>query len=662
MMLIISCLLFFAIPVHAQNNIYIAQTATGGNTGADCADAYVYTWFNTSGHYSSSVQTPGTQTAYGPGSTVHICGTITGALNVNGILVSQGNGTTLNPITIKFETGAILTSPAAETFIYPGSNYIIDGGTTCGYVNRPGSADVPCNGTIENTANGTSPTYANQVQSLGISSANGSLEIRNLNIINIYVKTSVSDNTVPGCPGPPSAVHFDSSAAGVSIHNNIMHDACWMLNGDADNVTVYNNDIYNMDHAIGMGYSGVHTGFQFHDNHVHDTAAWDTTSNTYHHDGVHIFYGGSAHVAWNGSLIYNNYFDGVWDANCTAFLAVWDNENGAIFNNVLNQTSGQNPGCANGYINLSTQSGVTNMQVYNNTAIVNGGSGSTCCAEPLLYPSGTAISMENNFVAGPQTIAGIQNTGSTSYTIVDYNTYLNGGTSTPFTPVSGGNVNFSGWQADVGEAHSTYNASGSANVNYLGAPLAGSPALNAGVNLSSLCIQNSGTLPNALCSDIAGNPRPSSGAWTAGAFNLNLVSLTGPGGLPSYVFANATPPNPSPDSPVTFTITNSTAANITVTSVTSSDAIDFPITSNTCSTVTSGGGTCVGTTVSFSPALGDVGNLTSTLTVNYSISGGGTGSVTASLSGTSTAPASTTAPCLQCFTQLRSETRLQGAE
>ncbi len=32
------------------NNVYIAPTATGGSTGADCADALMYSYFNTPGN------------------------------------------------------------------------------------------------------------------------------------------------------------------------------------------------------------------------------------------------------------------------------------------------------------------------------------------------------------------------------------------------------------------------------------------------------------------------------------------------------------------------------------------------------------------------------------------------------------------------------------
>jgi len=46
-MILITGLLYANI-TFAQD-FYIAQTAQGGNTGVDCADAYAVTWFNNSG-------------------------------------------------------------------------------------------------------------------------------------------------------------------------------------------------------------------------------------------------------------------------------------------------------------------------------------------------------------------------------------------------------------------------------------------------------------------------------------------------------------------------------------------------------------------------------------------------------------------------------------
>jgi hypothetical protein len=53
------------------------------------------------------------------------------------------------------------------------------------------------------------------------------------------------------------------------------------------------------------------------------------------------------------------------------------------------------------------------------------------------------------------------------------------------------------------------------------APSAGSPAIGAGANLSSLGV-------GALDTDIAGNVRPSSGTWDAGVYQTGSTSVQRP--------------------------------------------------------------------------------------------------------------------------------------
>ena len=65
----------------SASNIYIAQTAAGSADGTDCADAYAYTFFNTASNWGSG------SSQIGPGTTVHLCGTITVPLNNSGLIV-----------------------------------------------------------------------------------------------------------------------------------------------------------------------------------------------------------------------------------------------------------------------------------------------------------------------------------------------------------------------------------------------------------------------------------------------------------------------------------------------------------------------------------------------------------------------------------------------
>src|SRR5580698_3068609 len=82
-------------------NYYIAQSALGAGDGSTAANAAPYTFFNAAGNWSS---TAGAAGKISPGSTVHLVGTLTSQLNV------QGSGAAGNVITILFEPNAVMTS------------------------------------------------------------------------------------------------------------------------------------------------------------------------------------------------------------------------------------------------------------------------------------------------------------------------------------------------------------------------------------------------------------------------------------------------------------------------------------------------------------------------------------------------------------------------
>src|ERR1700691_2398316 len=97
--LFIFAFFFVVLPIRATD-LYIAQSATGGSTGADCCDALPYTFFNNSANWPSPI---------GPGTTVHVCpGTYTAPLNTT-MFSFQGSGSPGQPITLQFENGVTLS-------------------------------------------------------------------------------------------------------------------------------------------------------------------------------------------------------------------------------------------------------------------------------------------------------------------------------------------------------------------------------------------------------------------------------------------------------------------------------------------------------------------------------------------------------------------------
>lgn len=88
--------LAMALPARAAD-IYFAQSAVGGNTGANCANAR-----------AASTNASGDDVA---GNTLHLCGTFTGSAGATGLFVFQGGGASGNPLTLVFESGAGFTAP-----------------------------------------------------------------------------------------------------------------------------------------------------------------------------------------------------------------------------------------------------------------------------------------------------------------------------------------------------------------------------------------------------------------------------------------------------------------------------------------------------------------------------------------------------------------------
>lgn len=102
-------IVFFCVTagLASANDVYLAQTALGGATGVDCADAVAATYFNTSSHWSGSP----TGIQIGPGTTVHLCGTISTNLTF------QGGGANGNPVVLDG------TSATMSAYIDLGSSY-----------------------------------------------------------------------------------------------------------------------------------------------------------------------------------------------------------------------------------------------------------------------------------------------------------------------------------------------------------------------------------------------------------------------------------------------------------------------------------------------------------------------------------------------------------
>ncbi|MBU6232465.1 hypothetical protein KGP36_07565 [Patescibacteria group bacterium] len=503
--------------VPAISNIYISQIGSG--SGSSCVDALPVSWFNNSVNWGTG------QNQIGPGDTVHLCGIISSPLIV------EGDGALGRPIVIYFENGARISMPACPVsgcLVLDKRNYVtVDGGGV---------------GVIESTANGTD--FPSHIAALGISADNsGWIEIKGLTVQNMYVHSSPSDVEI----SPPGAecVRFIYGSHDISIHDDVLHDAAWCLNGGSTgnvNYEIYNNDIYNVDHGFGMGLaqdSGVATGISFYHNHVHDAANWDTTTDVFHHDAFHIWafcadaYSYCPTTYISGIRIYDNLIDGDWGSCCVTGLLYFERNihDADIFNNILDGSKTTN--LPYGAI---AEGGGTGFNIYNNTII---GSGLSTQMSPLVYLRGTG-NFENDIVSSADQLVAVVDdaySGQSSVWDFSHDIWANGGQNAfnwksgncQFLPFS----QFTAWQTCSQDSDSLPVAN--ADLSNLFAPIFGSPAIGAGINLTSTGV-------SGLGSDYAGSIRPSTGPWDVGA----------------YQYAGNSAPNP----PISVTSPTSTSVSL----------------------------------------------------------------------------------------------------
>jgi len=364
-----------AAKAHAAD-FYVAQTAAGGNTGTDCANAHAVTWFNTSGNWNN----PKVSVKIGTGDTSHLCGTITDTLTI------QESGSSGSSITILFETGAKMSKAAWGTLssgaIYSsGKNYIaIDGGT---------------NGKIENTDNGTG--LGNQVDSYFIYAMGNPShwEIKNLALANMYMRTEGTEDNEFGY-----AIYMGGILTDISIHDCIIHDGRKMVylvyyGGASSNIQVYNNSFDDgvVDLTVGSGNtnSALDTVL-IHDNTFHRGLKWSGQP-AIHTDEAMIY---TAHAGTTivGLKVYNNTFSGQCGTNSSAFLYFsappGTMTDSLAFNNTFSYDADVGS-CGDGMIYLKTNTGT---KIYNNTFY----SASVDSQQAILMAVGSGIIIENNIL------------------------------------------------------------------------------------------------------------------------------------------------------------------------------------------------------------------------------------------------------------------------
>jgi hypothetical protein len=532
----------------ATNTVNVAPSATVGNDGLTCGTAKSYVYVNDPGNYSG---TP-TGIQIGPDTTVHLCnGTYNVTTNTT-FIQFQGSGSSGHPITLLFDSGAIVQSPFfsfSGGFLINGlTDIVIDGGT---------------NGILRNTANGSS--LANQQPSAGIVAGCNRCELKNLTISNIYV--SVAPNVIVD---QTEVNAIQMSGSNWKVHNNTINDCGWCIrhfynNGDANN-QVYDNQISNFDHAYAYaaGSAVAGTGTFFHDNWVHDAANWDCGGGC-HHDGIHVF--GIAGNTIDDFNVYNNYFTGNWGASPTGFIFIEGGGSSAA-SHVINSSYYNNVGVVppgatintNGWFGIFSGSG--NTQVYNNTIIGGAATDNEACFN---IGSVHNFTFKNNVVerCGNPVQFGFL-TGTNNINNNFYGTSCQNSNNC-FVWNNGFTGNFTNWKATCA-CDSASTQTNSILLNTDGSPQVGSPIINAGPNLTSTA---TGSLAALQFDTSKGNTRaptarPTTGNWTEGAYNFAsstpaLCASPNPVG-----FGSSTVGVTSGTSPITVTITSCGSVSATL--------------------------------------------------------------------------------------------------
>ena len=538
LIVILYILVYIPIAQGQAANVYITPTGTSTGGCPTGANTHNLAFFNTAGNWGTGAA------QIGPGTIVLACGTFTSAAGVSAF-VFQAGGTSLSPITLLFDTGAIVQAPyfplAGGININSQSNVVVDGGT---------------NGIIRNTANGSpSLGFANQQDSYLVASNNGgnsNVTIKHLQMLNAYVHaptqclTAYTNCQPYGSSGTnPNDDNNGFTTSGINLRGvtnvtvgpgNVFNNCslCFQFSWDGgeSNIVATGNTWTNYNQAMQWGPSNTGgrnvTNITIDHNVAIPTRVWDATSNAFHHNFFHIFTdcGTAPQASILGTLLfYDNSVRGDMGFHSTSLGMYIEVNNGCgavgfsapwyTFNNILEKTNTDSPGTTgmlatfapnNGFVLNSTFWDHGSLPAQPMVMFNMGGTGWT--VKNTIFYSGAGFYQANNNTTNPET--------------ADFNMYFSNpaGAQWTWAPGSGGfTTNFgtispaSGWR---GFCQCDGNSKNGVDPVFNTTTLAATGPVVFGANLTSMGIA-------ALNQDYLGQPRPTSGAWTLGAINLGTT-------------------------------------------------------------------------------------------------------------------------------------------
>jgi len=500
--------MLLAIPASASlTNAYVTQS--GAASGGCSSAVHAVSWFNNSANWGTGAG------QIGSGTTVLICGTITTSL------MAQGNGTSGNPITLQWDTGATLsvcdTNGALQL---AGLSYVaVDLGG-----NNP-AITCPNNGT--GLATQTNAIAISDGSAPGSGSGLQNFEIRNGTIGPLYQYTCC------GSDGEGSyAIAITTGSGSGWIHNlsfnNAVEALVWNHSQNSSGNEVDHNYCDTtiarcVDYTNGPG-NFTDSGAKIHDNDIALGTAWQTGANDYVHiESIRswIMNSGGSADSMTGVLIYNNYIHGAPSCCTTAYIQINSGQcggtgtwSGTIFNNLFvdTATSGVNAGIGDGMISFG-DCGTHVGGIYNNT--FDGGPHGNllhCVEFNVISPGSTSVTFKNNICMnfGSQIASNDVSTSITS----DYNDFYNDLNNT----WGANGVAFSVWQASGEDTHSiTANPNLTAGYQLTSSsPVIGAALNLTGVGISQLDMGAPATYGTAGSCGSGCAARPTTGAWDVG--------------------------------------------------------------------------------------------------------------------------------------------------
>lgn len=486
--LLLAFFLLFASQLRAAD-VYIAQTAAGGGTGANCANARAVAG-----------------TTWTAGNTYHLCGTITS------VITPSASGSAGNLITMQWESGALVSKCDTTGAIRLGgrSYILLDLGANAPAITCPSNGD------------GLSTSVEAHAISDNLGSGMDHIEIRNGTIGPLYVKAGATHNTGTGSD---SVGIYQNGGGNNHYHGLNFTDVAKGINdqlsGTISGDEINNNSFVHFGAGIYYACGGspcAGSGALLHDNTFTMVADWATTGDFIHMEAIHIYSNGAGTSI--AGLMYGNYVSGAWptissgsNPNATAGYFIEQASTGAgfgsqtwtVFNNICKMDTGYpGDGC------YFVQSDNNTVGLYNNVADCVDKTKTGAAGMELDHGSGNTITFKNNFAINCGEPIYAPFTGGT--VTGDYNDYYN------FN--SGGNgwawgasffTTLANWRTACSCDSHAITTNPTLNSDYT--LQAGSPAIGAALNLTSLSVSQ-------LDNDKAGVARPAVAAWDIGAFQF----------------------------------------------------------------------------------------------------------------------------------------------